>query len=157
MSREIDPNSLGFLVTDVARLWRGVMEREIEADALPVTAAEARVLAHIARAGAVRQKRLAASLGVAPMSLTGFLDRMEAAGLIARDADPDDRRAKIVTLTDAADPVLDRIVAIGARMRVAATRGLCDDDLETFRKVALGLRRNLDATRCAATGTEPAA
>lgn len=145
----IDPNSLGFLVTDVARLWRAVLEREIGAGALPVTAAEARVLANIARLGPVRQSRLAGVMGVAPMSLTGFLDRLEGAGMITRETDPEDRRAKIVTLTDAAQPVLTQLSTLAGRARARATAGLSEAQLDAFNTVALHLRASLTEMRCA--------
>lgn len=46
---------------------------------------------------------------VEPMTLVGYLDTLEKAGLIKRCQDPKDRRAKIIELTPLADPLLDRI------------------------------------------------
>ncbi|MCP3880661.1 MAG: MarR family transcriptional regulator, partial [Sulfitobacter sp.] len=43
MRTKINPDTYGFLISDIGRLSRGVFEREIEAAELPVTAAEARV------------------------------------------------------------------------------------------------------------------
>ena len=105
MRTKINPDSFGFLISDIGRLSRGVFEREIEAAELPVTAAEARVLAHMARCGATRQHMLAESLGMTPMSLTGFLDRLEAAELIARTADPNDRREPMTSCRRSHRPV----------------------------------------------------
>ena len=39
-------------------------------------------------------------MGVEAMTLSAYLDRLEAAGLIERRPDPGDRRAKIVALAD---------------------------------------------------------
>ena len=39
MSHPIDPDSFGFLITDIARLLRMNFEREIEQAGIPVTAA----------------------------------------------------------------------------------------------------------------------
>ena len=154
MSTRFDPNSFGFLVTDVARLWRATMEREIGRSALPVTAAEARVLANVARLAPVRQNRLAAVIGVAPMSLTGFLDRLEAAGLILREADPSDRRAKTVTLTPAADDVLDQLAAVAARVRTEVEDGIGAAEMAAFNRVAKELRDRLVRMRHAALEEE---
>lgn len=147
MRTTIDPDSIGFLINDMARLSRSIFAAEIEAAALPVTAAEARVLAHMARSGATRQHLLAESLGMTPMSLTGFLDRLEKEHLVLRKPDPDDRRAKIVTLTDRAAGILSDIAQAGARAEQAISKGLCSEDWANFRRIALLLRNNMAPNR----------
>lgn len=156
MRNKIDPDSIGFLINDIARITRSVFEREIEAADLSVTAAEARVLAHMARCGAIRQHLLAESLGMTPMSLTGFLDKLEAADLVRRDADPDDRRAKIVTMTVRAGDILAQIAQAGERAEQTISQGLCPDDWQTFRSIALQLRGNLSGPRALSPKTEDA-
>mgnify|MGYP005989945279 CR=1 FL=1 len=143
MRTKIDPDSIGFLINDMARLSRAIFASEIETAALPVTAAEARVLAHMARTGASRQHLLAESLGMTPMSLTGFLDKLEKEKLIQRQPDPDDRRAKIVTLTDRAAEILADIAQAGARAEQKISEGLSPEDWDSFRRIALLLRNNL--------------
>ncbi len=155
MPSRIDPDSAGFLLNDLARLYRAEFERQIEAEATPVTPAEARALAHLARSGAVRQVRLAESLRISPMSLCGLVDRLEAAGLVARSDDPHDRRAKIVELTPRADAALATIVAAGRRAEAVARRGIADGDWQRFRAVAVAVRANLGEARAASA--EPAA
>lgn len=150
MSRRIDPDSVNFVLLDLARLFRAEFERRVASAGLGVTPAEARVLAHLARSGPVRQHLLAERLGVAQMSLTGFLDRLEAAGLVRRSPDPDDRRAKLARLTEATDPVLGRIAEIGAAIRASARQGIPEADWEQFRAIALAARDNLAAARQAA-------
>ncbi|ASM71120.1 MULTISPECIES: MarR family winged helix-turn-helix transcriptional regulator [Roseobacteraceae] len=143
----IAPDSLGFLISDLARLMRGTFEREIEKADVPITTSEARVLVYMARCGATRQNVLAELLGLAPMSVTGFLDNLEKAGLVKRAADPADRRAKIVTLTDAAQGLLDRIAIAGQRARTLALAGLTEDQVAAFKSAALGIRANLETAR----------
>ena len=68
---------------------------------LRLTPAQSRALRVIARTdGPLRMGELAASLGVVPRSATGLVDPLEAAGLVARAVDPDNRRSVLVTLTD---------------------------------------------------------
>lgn len=154
MRTKIDPDSFGFLINDIARISRTVFAREIEAGQLPVTAAEARVLAHMARSGPIRQHLLADRLGVTPMSLTGFLDRLEGAGLIARKADAKDRRAKIVTLTAQASETLSQIAQAGVRAEEEISHGLCPKDWEIFLKTARQLRSNIAGPRLEAATAE---
>ena len=144
MTNRIDPDSAGFLISTTARLMRGAFEREIESSEIGVTSGEARVLAHMSVCGAMRQHHLADRLGVAAMSVTAFLDKLETAGLIRRSPDPKDRRAKIVTLTEAAMPILSEIHQAGVRAKEVAFAGVAAEDFEVFRTVCHKLRDNLE-------------
>jgi MarR family transcriptional regulator for hemolysin len=147
MPRSIDPNTFGFVTTDLARMLRAEMDRRIAEAGLPVTPAEARALAHAARAGEVRQTVLAERMGVEAMTLSVQLDRLEARGLIERVADPADRRAKIVQLTEAADPVLKRVKAIGQGIQRDAARGIPDEEWTAFMAVLRTVRDNFSPTK----------
>ena len=50
----------------------------------------------------VSQVSLASLCETDPMTISGVVERLEAKGLIQREADPDDSRAKIVFITDKA-------------------------------------------------------
>ncbi|MDP3895487.1 MAG: MarR family transcriptional regulator [Mesorhizobium sp.] len=124
MPRQIDPDSFGFLITDTSRLIRAEMDRRIAEAGLGVTAGEGRALSQAARAGVVRQTVLAERMGVEAMTLTTYLDRLEARGLIERRTDPTDRRANLVHLTPKADDVLVRMQEIGAALRADVARDI---------------------------------
>jgi DNA-binding MarR family transcriptional regulator len=55
------------------------------------------------------QRRISDALRCSPRNVTGLLDGLERDGLVARNAHPTDRRATIVTLTDAGTRLLDRL------------------------------------------------
>ncbi|MGH3877088.1 MAG: MarR family winged helix-turn-helix transcriptional regulator [Actinophytocola sp.] len=58
-------------------------------------------LDQIARYGPIGPGALAKRVGMHPATMTGILDRLERSGWIARERDPDDRRAVVVrTLPD---------------------------------------------------------
>lgn len=147
MSRSLDPDAFGFLVTDIARLLRAEMDRRIAQTSLGATPAEVRALAHAARAGTVRQNVLAERMGVEAMTLSSLLDRLEANGLAERVADTADRRAKLVQLTDAADPVLDGARALANAIRTEAARGVAPEDWQVFLGVLKTVRDNLSSAR----------
>ncbi|MDN2565656.1 MarR family transcriptional regulator [Aquibium sp. A9E412] len=155
MRHRVDPNAVGFLVTDLARLIRAEFDRRIGDAALGVTAGEARALSHAARAGTVRQAVLAERMGVEAMTLSGYLDRLEARGLVTRSADPADRRAKLVRLTDAADAVLADIERVAAGIRAQVAGSMTAGEWEAFIGALAAARDNLAAARCA-PGREPA-
>jgi len=117
MPRQTDPDSFGFLINDVSRLVRAEFDRRVADAGIGLTPGEGRALSYAARAGVVRQTVLAERMGIEAMTLSTYLDRLEARGLVERKTDPTDRRAKLVHLTDKAGAVLDQVQAIGAQMR----------------------------------------
>lgn len=121
MAQPSDPDTLGFLISDVARLFRAEVERRIAAAGVAVTPGEGRALANVARCGIVRQNVLAERMGVEAMTLSGYLDRLESRGLVTRTADPADRRAKLVELTTQAEDVLLDVRSIGIAIREELT------------------------------------
>src|SRR5215207_11055092 len=119
-----------FLVVDVARLIRQRFERAVAAEGLGLTAGEARTLLYASCEEGIRQTLLAERMHVEPMTLTGFLDRLEARDLIAREADPGDRRAKCIRITAAATPIVERVRALAVRIRECATEGLGTEEVK---------------------------
>ena len=60
-----------------------------------------RVLADLERDGATRVTDLAAAQRVAQPTMTALVQRVEGEGWVRRSADPGDKRATLVTITDA--------------------------------------------------------
>lgn len=157
MPPSIDSESLGFLITDVSRLIRAEMDRRIAEAGLGVTPGEGRALAHAARVGEVRQNVLAERIGVEAMTVSSYLDRLEARGLIERVPDPKDGRAKLVRLTAAADETLARISELSAELRADLAKGLSGDDWSKLLDGLKVLREELCAIRVAARREREAA
>eukprot|EP00903_Cladosiphon_okamuranus_P002522 g2520.t1 len=99
------------LVVDLARLLRRRLEVELTRVDTGLTAGEARTLFYVWRNPGERQAMLADRMYVEPMTLVGYLDSLEKAGLIRRRPDPNDKRAKLIELLPKADPLLERINA----------------------------------------------
>jgi DNA-binding MarR family transcriptional regulator len=144
---KVNPDSFGFLVTDVARLIRAEMDRRISEAGLGVTAAEGRTLSHAARAGVVRQNVLAERMGVEAMTLSATLDRLEAQGLIERQPDPTDRRAKLVHVTEKAGDMLERMAPISAALRTDASLGIAPDEWDRLLELLKTVRATLSAAK----------
>ncbi|MHA3703630.1 MarR family winged helix-turn-helix transcriptional regulator [Jatrophihabitans sp. YIM 134969] len=77
-----------------------------------VTPSQSRALVTLMRSGAVRLSTLSEQLHIAPRSTTEVVDALEEKGLVARRADPGDRRATLVEVTQAGRDV-------GVAMRIA--------------------------------------
>lgn len=136
-------DTLNFLVIDVARLFRQRFDAALVGGGLGLTPGEARTLVHVRRRPGARQNELAEAMGVEPMTLIGFLDRLAAAGFIERVPDPSDRRAKCIFLTTEAGPVLEQVMAIAAGIRATATANIDDATLEALMNGLKAVRQNL--------------
>jgi DNA-binding MarR family transcriptional regulator len=95
----------------LAALLDGIVRRQRRASREglgdTVTHGQFRVLRTLGGAErALRLSELAAKLGIVPRSATSVVDDLEAAGLVARQPDPHDRRATLVTLTEAGTQIL---------------------------------------------------
>jgi len=139
----------GFLLGDAHRLFRRRFERAAEEAGLGLTAGEARTLAFVAAYDGLRQTALAEVMNVDPMTLVGHLDALEAKGLVAREPDPTDRRAKLVRRTAAAAETVAAIQAVGSGIRAVATRGLDDAEVEAVRTILLRVVANLSEAAAA--------
>lgn len=138
MSELTSGNALGFLLTDTSRLFRQYFERKVAENGFGLTPGEIRALGHAIRSRGSRQAVLAERMGVEPMTLSAYLDRLEARNLIERRVDPSDRRAKIVEPTKAATAVMRELDPLFDEIYAHSTRGLADDHLHAM---AEGLRR----------------
>ena len=91
--------------TDLVRLeialWDRVDARLRESHELPLAFFESLLFISRARAGSMRVGDLARALRVTVGGTSKLVDRIERAGLIAREPDPDDGRASRVALTTA--------------------------------------------------------
>lgn len=72
--------------------------------------------------------RLAADLRLSSGAMTNRLDRLEAAGLVRRLADPNDRRGTIVEPTERGNELWDKTVGAAARRENRYTAGFTDSE-----------------------------
>ena len=145
MSAKANPDSFGFVITETSRLLRAALERRIAAVGLDVTPAEARALVYVAAAEGSRQNAIAERMGVEPMTVCAYLDRLEKLGLVERKPDPRDRRAKNVTTTDAADKLIAAVRAQSAALYDEIQAGLDPQTRETLYSAMKTIRGNLHA------------
>jgi DNA-binding MarR family transcriptional regulator len=90
--------------------------------------ARARLLMHIARDGPLRSVEIASSFGHAPRTVTEAIDGLERDGLVRRTADPSDRRAKLIAITDAGRIAIKGAVASKQRYIDAVFGALSPDE-----------------------------
>ena len=76
-----------------------------------MTPAHLRALRTLRRCGTMRLSELSEHLGIAPRSTTEVVDALESRDLVRRRADPGDRRATLVEVTEHGTATLDEIRA----------------------------------------------
>ena len=118
-----------FTMGQLNRQWRRVVDRLLRP--LGLTEATWLPLTHLERATApMRQKDLAASLGLDSSSVVRLLDGLETAGLIVR-AGHVDRRAKTIDITPKGLEVVQQVKALINQERLKLFADVSDEQLTT--------------------------
>ena len=134
-------DSVAFMIADSARLFRRALNAR--ARDLGVTGQQWRVLGVVFRNPGINQGAAAELLECEPITLSRMVDRLQDAQLIERRADPADRRAWRLHLTEAAVPLVDRIRDIANEICDTALEGMSEDERASFTTLAQRFRANL--------------
>ncbi|RBP97100.1 MarR family transcriptional regulator [Rhodobacter sp. 140A] len=129
-SPPIPDESLGFLLTDATRAIRRRFEQR--ATELGLSSAQWRVLVHLLRRGPLSQARLAEFLEIEPISVSRLVDRMQEAGWVEREPDPNDRRVKLVVAKRKAHAAFENARQIADDLYEQALAGLPPGALDTL-------------------------
>jgi MarR family transcriptional regulator for hemolysin len=135
-------DGFGSLIARVARQWRRAVDRRL----LPFGLTEATwlPLIYLARARApMRQKDLAAALGLDGSSVVRLLDALEASGHIERREEGADRRAKAIFVTSRGWSIIEQVETVSREVRNATLHGLTGDDLAQATRVLELVCQNL--------------
>lgn len=98
MSDRVDQNT-GLLLFYPYRAMEDRVLAHVREAGYEVTAAQGRIFARIGPTG-TRLSDLAAQAQVTKATVGFIVDQLERSGLVTRVRDPDDRRARLVTITD---------------------------------------------------------
>jgi MarR family transcriptional regulator for hemolysin len=133
----------GFRVARIARRLRQAVDSEIGAYGL--TEATWRPLAYVGRLGqGVRQRELAAALGIEGPSLVRLLDSLEHRGLIERREQPGDRRVRGIYLTPSGQELQRRVLRISNAIQRRLLAAVAPDDLAACERVLGIIERALE-------------
>jgi DNA-binding MarR family transcriptional regulator len=132
---------LAWEMAETHRMMRRFYDRG--ASALGVTSAQWRLLLRLAREPGLKQVELAERLDVEPITACRIVDRLEDAGLVERQRDPDDRRAWRLMLTAKAAPILEKLRLLAEEMSAEAFAGLSPDEIENMRTALAKVRENV--------------
>lgn len=133
--------NIGYLANDIGRLFR----KRLDVFSRPAgaTGAQVRVLLSIRRNPGLNQSTLANLLEVEPITAGRMIDRMVAADLVERRADPNDRRAWRIHMTEEGERLLNQFDAPITEMLNTALEGLGADERVTLEGLLGRVRDNL--------------
>ena len=122
------------------------LKREFERAMRPhgLTLLQWRVLKVLSHADGQTQKTLGCELDTSPMSISDVLERLEAAGLVAREVDPEDSRAKRARITAAGQELLGEMRTIAAAVYERAAEGIDEADQEAMMRTLARMVSNLE-------------
>lgn len=109
--RDLD-GRLGPTILCLGRVFERRLMRALAQAGLGVTPAQARIVMKLHFQGPLSQQELALRIDVEPSTLVGTLDIMEREGLASREANPHDRRAHLVRLTDGGEALVPRLLGL---------------------------------------------
>ena len=82
--------------------------------------------------GECKQVELSSYLDCSPRQVTALVDGLEASGHVERKMSPEDRRVRLVALTDESRRIVDEVVSARVALAEWLFEGLDDDELQTF-------------------------
>ena len=135
-------STLALLLREIrAGFWTQI-EAEMRAAGHELNFSQYVTLKHLAE-GTASVTDLANVAQVNPGAMTRLLDKLEQRGIVARVADPADRRALRIHLTEAGVAIWQDINHCGQRVRERATRGMSEADRDTLTRLLTQVRDNL--------------
>lgn len=134
-------DGIGTLLADVPRLMR----REFDARArqIGVTRVQWQVLSMLSQHEGIHQVGLAERLDVESITLCRMVDRLQEADLVERRANPADRRAWCLYLTERARQLLDELRPLALSLMDEALMGLSAPEKEQLHGLLERVRTNL--------------
>ena len=135
-------SSLGLLFRQVRDAMWARMEAELAANGHDLNFTQYITLKTLAH-GPAGATELARAAYLHPGAMTRLLDKLEARGILTRDADPSDRRALHIHLTPTGEAIWSDINECAQRVHAQATAGLDDAQQDELRRLLAQVRDNL--------------
>ncbi|MFW2351434.1 MarR family winged helix-turn-helix transcriptional regulator [Qipengyuania sp.] len=137
--------NIGYLLSDSGRLLRKTFDERVRS--LGLTAVQARLLMSLVKFPDNNQAFYAERIEVEPITLTRIVDRMEEAGWVERVFDPNDRRARLLHLTDKSREIVEPLRVIVAALVEDMAEGLTAQEQDMLARLLEKVSANLTAER----------
>jgi MarR family transcriptional regulator for hemolysin len=128
----------------LARNLRNYFDRQVAA--LGVTRSQWAMIAVVATNPGATQRMIADALEMSEASAGRLVDRLCSEGLLTRRSREDDRRAKAIYISDAAEPLLEKLTVIARESEDRMFRGFSEAEIETLQALLDKVYANLSNT-----------
>ncbi|MCB1387732.1 MAG: MarR family transcriptional regulator [Rhodobacteraceae bacterium] len=122
----------GFLIRRLNQIAASVFLERMAAMGLDLTPVQFAALAALSDNPGVDQATLAGLIAYDRVTIGGVVDRLAAKGLVMRDINARDRRARLVSLTDAGTALLERVLPEVRALQADILSGLGPGDVDAF-------------------------
>lgn len=133
--------NIGSLLSQVSRLFRRRFDER--ARKIGVTRPQWQVLSLLKRHQGINQGGLADLLEVEPITLGRMIDRLQEAGLVERRADPADRRAWRLHMTDKGNGLIESLIPYAEQTFAQALGGFSPEEEAVMMDLLDRMRANL--------------
>ena len=135
----------GYLISRIHQVGNRIFDRMLAESGIDAfNGAQGRILYVLWHEDGVSISEIARRTGLANTTLTSMLDRMDAAGLIRREAVPGDRRQQRVVLTDRARTLRKDYENISERMNEVYYAGFSETEYAQLEGYLLRILDNLE-------------
>lgn len=136
-------NNTGFYIKRISDYIEADANRALEQ--YGITCSQARVLSFLLKSQdkTIIQKDIEDYFEIKHPTVIGILQRMEAKGLIVSSVDPNDKRQKIIKLTDSAFELEKKIADHVEDSEKRMAEGLTKEELETIKKLLYKVYKNI--------------
>ncbi len=135
----------GFLISQIKQLQARAFERLLRDSGVDAfNGAQGRILYVLWERERLTITEIGRLTSLAKTTLTGMLDRMESAGLVARVPDPRNRRQIHVEITDQARTCRDAYDRVSQQMNERFYEGFSDAEITDFEDKLRRILRNLE-------------
>ena len=139
--------AVGFLLTRASAGFSNLLGAQLQARGLDITPEQWSVLDALWERKGINQQGLAGCLSKNKTSISRIVDGLEKKGLVERCANPEDRRDKILLLSDEGVALRNRGAKLHRRVIDQAMDGISDADQAVLARVLRGIHENTTADR----------
>ncbi len=114
---------------------KNYMQKKIKAKGVQISAGQSGVLFLLEKANGLKMSELSRLLKIDNSAITRVVDRLEKNGLVTREANPDDRRQFLITITDKGRTDIKVVGKVANETNAAIREGFSDDEISVFLRV----------------------
>lgn len=134
-----------FLISRIKQVGTRIFDRMLASSGIDAfNGAQGRILYVLWQHDHISISSLSAQTSLANTTLTAMLDRMEKMGLIVRKADPQDRRNRLIALTEKAKALQEDYTKISQQMNEIYYTGFTEAEIVQFEAYLQRVLNNLE-------------